>query len=156
MNQTPVSQPGAEVVEFVRTRSVPCPRCGYELRGLEQPKCPECGEPLVLKVGSPRSHFGWLILAMAPGCFSGVAAVILFWPLVITITSQLGPKKGMPISVRCAVLFGFLSAISLLQMYRSRGRILGWPTRHQAAFAAGVWGVHLLAFVIVILALVYL
>lgn len=147
---------GTEVIEFVRGRNVPCPRCGYELRGLEKPRCPECGEELVLKVGSASSHFGWLVLAMAPGCFSGVAAVILFWPLVITITSNLDSKRGVPIPVRCAVMFGFVSAASLLLMYRARGRIMGWTTKRQAAFAAFVWGVHVLAFVAVVLALFYL
>ena len=143
------------MVEFVRGRSVPCPRCGYELHGLEQPKCPECGEPLVLKVGSPRSHFGWLILAMVPGCFSGVATVILFWPLYITITSNPQGKSGMPVSVRCAVVFGFLSAVSVVVMYRKRERILGWSSAMQCVFAACVWGTHLLAFAVLVFVLTY-
>ena len=28
-----------------------CPRCGYNLRALQSDSCPECGEPLLLRVG---------------------------------------------------------------------------------------------------------
>lgn len=135
-----------EVVAFVRGRSVPCPRCGYELKDLERAQCPECGEPLILRIGTPRMRFGWLVLAMAPGCFSGVAAFILFWPMAYSIYLNLGGNRGMPIPLQCAVMFGFLSAASVGLIYRERHRIIAWRTKRQVWFACGVWGVHLLAF----------
>ena len=135
-----------EVVAFVRGRSVPCPRCAYELKDLERAQCPECGEPLILRVGTPRMRFGWLVLAMVPGCFSGVAAFILFWPTAYSIYLNLGSKRGMPIPLQCAVVFGFFSAPSVALMYRERHRIIAWRTKRQVLFACGVWGVHLLAF----------
>ncbi len=142
-----------EVVEFVRGRSVPCPRCAYELKGLERAQCPECGEPLILRVGTPRMRFGWLLLAITPGCFSGVAAFILFWPMAYTIYLNLGSKRGMPIPLQCAVVFGFLSAASVVLMYRERHRIIAWRAKRQALFAGAVWGVHLLAFAAMIAAM---
>ncbi len=39
------------LLDFVRDRDVACPRCGYNVRNLTKPVCPECEEPLVLKVG---------------------------------------------------------------------------------------------------------
>ncbi len=147
-----MAQPGdKELVEFVRGRSVPCPKCGYELRDLEQAKCPECGEPLVLKVGSPRTRFGWLVLAMAPGSFSGVAACLLIFPLIRTMSAP--PGRGMPIPVQLAVLFGLLSAASLVLIYRERHRIMGRPDAQQIMFAGGVWAIHVLAFAAMIAAL---
>lgn len=41
------------VVDFLVSNDVPCPRCKYELRGLEDSKCPECG--LRLNLGMLRT-----------------------------------------------------------------------------------------------------
>src|SRR5262247_357011 len=83
-------------VPLLKDRSWPCPRCAYDLRNIQSAKCPECGEPLVLKIGSPRLRFGWLVLAMAPGCFSGVAALFVMVPIVITTGRSLPPGQGLP------------------------------------------------------------
>ena len=72
-----------------------CPACGYELRGLSEPRCPECGEgfdPFVLRYAVEHPPFwrnpafwswsAFVIVAMAFSLglfvmFRGVAAVIL-------------------------------------------------------------------------------
>jgi hypothetical protein len=33
----------ASFTEYLARHDVPCPSCGYNLRGLEKPVCPECG-----------------------------------------------------------------------------------------------------------------
>lgn len=141
---------GEEVVAFVRGRSVPCPRCAYELKDLERAQCPECGEPLILRVGTPRMRFGWLVLTMVPGCFSGVAATLLFIPVAIAVLWYRIGKGGMPIPFLCAEAFGIMSAMSVWLMYRERHRIIAMKTARQAGFAAAVWAVHIFAFVAVI------
>jgi DNA-directed RNA polymerase subunit RPC12/RpoP len=148
--------PEAELVAFLAGRTVPCPRCGYDLRDIQTARCPECGEPLVLKVGSPRVRFGWLVLAMAPGCFSGVAAVFVLFPIGVMIWRNLPPGQGVPWPVMAGDAFGFLSAGSVVLMYRCRHRILAWPARRQGAFAGAVWGVHILMFVLMVLAIAFL
>lgn len=40
------------LLAFVAVHDVPCPACGYNLRQLTQPTCPECGLTLKLTVGS--------------------------------------------------------------------------------------------------------
>lgn len=152
---SPLSDPDAEVVAYLRGRSCPCPRCGYDLRDIKSARCPECGEPLVLKIGSPRIRFGWLVLAMVPGCFSGVAAMFVLIPVFVTIRDRLPAGQGAPWPVMVADAFGFLSAASVALMYRHRHRFMSWPIRRQAAFAAGVWATHVLMFVLVLLALWY-
>lgn len=139
---------GAEVVAFLAGRSAPCPRCGYDLRDIKRPECPECGEPLELQVGSTRVRFGWLVLAMAPGCFSGVAAVFVLIPIGATVFQNYNGVQALPWPVAAADAFGFLSAGSVGLMYRHRHRILAWPTRRQGVFAAAVWTVHALVFVV--------
>lgn len=142
-----------QLIAFLRDRSAPCPRCGYDLRDIAVAKCPECAEPLVLKVGSPRARFGWFLLALAPGCFSGIAAVFLLFPIFMTIYHSRG--RGLPWQIICVDLFGFASAATVAVMYRHRHRVLAWPIRKQAFFAAAAWGLHLLALVAFILAMLF-
>jgi hypothetical protein len=143
--------PGAEVVAYLRGRSAPCPRCGYDLRDIQTARCPECGDPLVLKIASSRVRFGWLVLAMAPGCFSGVAACFVFIPIFLGIWNNWSTDRRMPWPGVAADTFGFLSAGSVWLMYRHRHRLMAWSTRRQAFFAASVWAVHVLMLGLVIL-----
>ncbi len=136
----------AEVVAFLKGRSHPCPRCAYDLRDINAAKCPECGETLVLKVGSPKARFGWLILAMVPGCFSGVAALFVMVPIIMTIREGIAPGKNLPWPVVGADAFGFLSAASVWFMYRHRHRVMAWTARRQTLFAGAIWAVHVLMF----------
>src|SRR5262245_36038274 len=103
----PLDDPHAEVVALLSGRSAPCPRCGYDLRDAPTAKCPECGETLVLKIGSPKARFGWLVLAIAPGCFSGVAALFVMIPVGMTLVLRLPAGKGAPWPVMVADAFGF-------------------------------------------------
>lgn len=151
----PLHDPEAEVRAFLKGRSVPCPRCAYDLRDIQTARCPECGEPLVLKIGSPRARFGWLVLAMAPGCFSGVAALFVMIPVCMTIGRRLPAGQGAPWPVMVGDAFGFLSAASVGLMYRHRHRIMSWTARRQGAFAGAVWGTHVLMFALLVLALWY-
>ncbi len=143
----------AEVVAFLAGRSALCPRCAYDLIDIETARCPECGEPLVLKIGSPRVRFGWLVLAMAPGCFSGVAAVFFLIPISMTIGRKFPPGQGLPWPIVIADAFGFLSAASLALIYRHRHAIMSWTARRQGAFAGSVWGAHILMFLLLVLAM---
>ncbi|HMN39298.1 MAG TPA: hypothetical protein PKE29_00525 [Phycisphaerales bacterium] len=143
-----------EVVGFLKGRSAPCPRCSYELRDLDRAQCPECGEPLVLKVGSPNVHFGWLLLAAAPGCFCTVAAVLMLVPVVGTIVTS-GTSR-MPVPIVGAWVFGVLSSVSVLVLYRERHRFLRQSGRRQVLAALSVWGVHILAFVVMVGSMIFL
>jgi hypothetical protein len=146
----------ALLLEFTRARWVPCPRCGYDLRDLQTPKCPECGEVLELKVGSPRVRFGWLLLACVPGCFSGIAALFVLVPVYATIASNTPLGRGVPVPIMCADGFGFLSAAAVGIFYRKRHTIMSWPGWKQQSFAMSVWGTHILAFLLVIAAMLWL
>ena len=137
------------------TRSVPCPRCAYDLRDIASAKCPECGEPLVLKIGSPRARFGWLVVAMAPGCFSCVAALFVMIPVGATLWLRLPRGRGAPWPVMGADVFGFLSAASVALMYRHRHRLMSWTAWRQGVFAGAVWGAHVLALALFLLAMRY-
>ncbi|MGD9689532.1 MAG: zinc ribbon domain-containing protein [Phycisphaerales bacterium] len=68
-------------LRFVDSTPARCPACGFNLRGLRAPVCPECGTPLRLVVGprqiiSPGSVAVGMLLAgatIAPGVVVAVA-----------------------------------------------------------------------------------
>lgn len=147
------SDEDAALIAYLHGRSSPCPQCAYDLRDIKTTQCPECGEPLILKVGSPRPRFGWFVVAIAPGCFSGVAACFVLIPIAMTIGRNLPPGQGAPWPVIAADIFGFTSAASVLLIYRFRHRILAWSTRRQFWFAFLVWSIHAMALALFALAM---
>jgi hypothetical protein len=74
------SEPDAGLVrEFLRARDVPCPGCGYNLRGIPEPRCPECERAVTLGIegewGQPRQR---------------VEAVVLLWIIFVASLGILG------------------------------------------------------------------
>ncbi len=65
MNE-PVKDETELLLRFVAHRDHACPKCGYNLRNLTQPVCPECGEELKLTVGRRRTNDTLFILTLAP------------------------------------------------------------------------------------------
>lgn len=133
---------------FVRGRDVPCPRCGYCLRDLVDARCPECAEPLVLRVGVVTPRFGWLVAAMAPGLFSIVCATLLAVPL---IAFRNAGNNGPPAPMYFAELFGITSFLVAIGIYRKRHRFLAWSRVGQIWVAVTIWTAHILAFGLLLL-----
>ncbi len=73
----PASDETELLLRFVAHRDHACPRCGYNLRNLTQPVCPECGEALKLTVGRRKINDALFILTLAPCIFSGICAILL-------------------------------------------------------------------------------
>ena len=62
---------------YLAERDAPCPGCGYNLRGVAEPVCPECGIPLDVQAIKPPAFF-------APDAFGGIyIAWITFLGLVL-------------------------------------------------------------------------
>jgi predicted RNA-binding Zn-ribbon protein involved in translation (DUF1610 family) len=68
----------AELVrEYLRERTIGCPKCGYNLRGAAGNNCPECGSHLELRISSARDRIGpWILAVLAVALPLGFAAVI--------------------------------------------------------------------------------
>lgn len=129
---------------FVAARHMPCPRCGYDLRDLTTPQCPECGERLALRVGAATPRFGLLVLAMAPGLFSSVCTVLLAVPL---FAFRHAKGAGPPTALYIAEVFGLLSGAFVIGLYKWRKKFLAFSRRAQIACVAALWGLHILALV---------
>ncbi len=81
-----VSQPDSSptpdlLLLFLRDRDYPCPGCGYNLRQLLSPKCPECGQPLKLGVNLVDIRHGFWITCLLgcsfPAGFGVIALVVM-------------------------------------------------------------------------------
>lgn len=93
--------------QFLADRDVPCPHCGYNLRGLQAEVCPECKHDLHLKLDSDFAAMRYLpMLYWLVGCMMLTAFVTLgmtawYW---ITYASSASLSRnlvyyGLPIAV---------------------------------------------------------
>lgn len=144
MTEPPQSTPSTNngtrhLLAFVAEWPAECPVCDYSLRGLTQPRCPECGAELELRVGSPRLHVGaWALaivsFALALG-FDGVVSLIM---LIAIATSPNIPWIALGI---CSLflLLATSMATGLLVVARNRPRWTRRPTRTQWTHAIAVF-----------------
>jgi hypothetical protein len=68
----------AALLSFVATRDIPCPVCGYNLRGNESIRCSECGATLQLRVGSLDLKLApWLVALLGTALPMGAVGLIV-------------------------------------------------------------------------------
>lgn len=149
----PSNEPADEVdrlLAFLAGRDVPCPRCGYNLRDLSRPQCPECRHDLALAVGVRQPPLAWLLVALAPGAFSLIAATLLLG-LMIFVGLIGGGRAPWPIVIADA--FGFTSGLAAVVLVRYRSPFLRQMRARQQLWALVIWAVHVMAFVALIVAM---
>ena len=136
------------LLEFLREHDAACPVCGYNLRALTRPICPECGQELVLAVGAARLRLGWLFAALAPGFFSGIAAVFVLIPIVARLIFGDGRMSWV---LNGLDLFGWCSGVFAILLAVKRHRFLALPRAAQRWWALGIWFVHVAALALFLL-----
>jgi hypothetical protein len=126
------------LLDFLREHDAACSVCGYNLRALTRPVCPECRQDLTLTVGAARVRFGWLLVALAPGFFSGIAACFVAIPTVGAFIEDgvfFRPFVG-------AVLFGWCSGALSILLAVNRTRFIARSRSRQRWIALGIWLAH--------------
>ena len=134
------------LLAFLGERDVGCPLCGYNLRNLTSPQCPECRKDLALSVDVKGLSFLWLLATITPGLFSGIAAGLLLIPMTFATFTGNSP----PWQVHMVEAFGWLSSLAALVLIKYRFAFLRQPQGVQRAWAAVAWAVHLGAFAVMI------
>jgi len=125
----------ADLVHYLATRDAACPLCGYNLRCLTRPQCPECGRELRLTVGLTEPYLRAWITLLAATCAAGGTGVfftLLFvgngWPRV----------NGPPVKaflLNAAVLY-FMSCVPIAAaQLLTRRRFIKMPQGRQWALA---------------------
>ena len=85
---TPQLDDDAALLDFVATRDMACPACGYNLRMLNTPSCPECGLPLKLTVGSDEPFKRAWAIAL---CLNAMIAGVGLFFILISVASGDSP-----------------------------------------------------------------
>lgn len=130
------------LLEFLREHDADCPLCGYNLKTLTRPICPECGQELLLTVGTKPLRLGWLMTSVAPGFFSGICAFFVFVVICIHLV-MLGSTWPVLVILDS---FGWASLIFAIYLSRKRHKFLAMPVVRQRWWAVGIWLVHIAAF----------
>ncbi len=108
------------LTQFLADRTVTCPRCGYNLRGVASSACPECGDRLQLQVGLVSPRMAAYITTLVGisvglggsalfGCLAAIEAPSRWW----------GETTAKLLLIQ---LFGTAAALTLLLLMRRRFR----------------------------------
>jgi hypothetical protein len=133
----PGSVPGSAdtlLLAFLRGRDVACPRCGYNLRDLTAPLCPECQEPLALDVARRRLILAPFLVTLVPGFFS-----MIMWGLLLAAILVF---PGAPPGAYLVAMFCFASGVAAIVLCWQRARFFRLSISAQWTTAIIVWFVH--------------
>lgn len=134
------------LLEFLRENDAACPVCGYNIRALTRPVCPECRQELSLSVGATRVRFGLLLAALVPGFFCGIAACFVAIPTVAVYFEDgivVWPFAGAVIFGWCSGMFAIALAFGKWKGRRVRNRFIALPVRSQRSIVLIIWLVHI-------------
>lgn len=139
------------LIDFLRDRDVPCPLCGYNLRNLTGTVCPECRQNLQITVGVRDVRFGYFLATVAPGIFSGIAAVILAVPMIVSLVAASGGRP--PWQIFAVDAFGFASGITAVVLITRRRQFIRLRSSTQQRWAVFAWLVHIVALLLFLISI---
>jgi len=122
---------GVELADFLADRDEPCPSCGYNLRGLKRPACPECGAGLTLRVNltDPRlaSFIGGVIaLSVGAGFHGLVFAYFMFQLARGRVWGSEMPMILVLVLGGLGSIGGLIAWVRLWRQIRDRSRRFRW------------------------------
>ncbi len=140
----PADPPPGVLAEFLATRDAPCPRCGYNLRGLSASRCPECNTEIQLGILRPdrpdRRMWMLMLLAGVAGTLRGLMGVSNYlWEELDSWQGSVPTRYQVQRHVYLAIFILLLIGAGL----GTRGL---W--RHRGDESAGLWARRLLTFLL--------
>jgi hypothetical protein len=144
----------ARLLEFLEHHDAPCPVCGYNLRGLTAPRCPECDHALELTVGASGVRIGWFIATLAPFMSVGMGALALGTLLAIAEFSMAMGRNtggGPPPMFHLITMLGLGSGLVAAALVWKRRRFLALSTTAQKRWALVAWLSHGLPFMALVI-----
>lgn len=128
----------SHLTDYLSDQDTPCPGCGYNLRGLEGDRCPECGERLELRIGladSKLSQFIGGLIGLAAGL--GFHGLFLIWVAYVAAVQTFTMWDALPPLV--IGLVGSVAAIFTWVGLRGRMRRLTLSRRRVLVFVCWGW-----------------
>lgn len=151
-DQTP-SDP-KPLLDHLRERDEPCPTCGYNLRALREPKCPECGSGLALTVGVVHPYVvPWACIVLCTGITAGVGLLLVLFAVRTGGLPRMGVSRDNFGRLYQGALLYFISTIPLVPiMVLSRVPFLRLNHARQRNVAILVAGVTIVTLGVLVVA----
>lgn len=135
------------LINYLAEQDIPCPGCGYNLRGLKAEHCPECGESIVLNVGLAEPKLGAYIAGIIGLTLGlGFHGFMLLWLLYLAVSENFSMWEDTPL-----MFIGLVgTGIGLMFWLRKRSfvrrsRRLGLVVLCWAFSLVTVWGFLLMS-----------
>jgi hypothetical protein len=130
------------LLAWLATRDIPCPVCGYNLRALPDPRCPECNAPLTLQVWSENAGTGpWLValisFALAAG-FDGVVSLLAVGEMALYAPNYRSDPAAWGV-LATFVALALVSGGAIWWLARHRRRFWRLPRQKQWIIAGGIF-----------------
>ena len=122
---------------FLRDHAAPCPSCGYELRGLQSPTCPECGERLVLRVGAEQPRMLLLLLSIVPGASGLIFGLLMSAALLSRILEGRSIGRTDYTFWTVYIFSWFMALVTVVLIARPR-RFMGFSLRIRSGITAEI------------------
>jgi hypothetical protein len=133
----------AALLSWLATRDAPCPVCGYNLRALPAPRCPECSAPLSLHVYSENASIGpWLVALGSYALAAGFDGVVTLMMLTVALILEPPPPSAWAFVGSIIAAFATLTLVCLISIFwlaTRRRRFWRLPRRTQWIAAATVF-----------------
>jgi hypothetical protein len=131
-----------QLLVFVRDRDAACPLCGYNLRALTVPRCPECGQALKLTVALAEPFLKAWITCTAATCLSAGAGV-----LILIVLMAGGGTPNFSSTWQALNFFSFPAMIPIAAiLLLGRRRFLRWKRERQSLITALIVAATILQF----------
>ncbi len=132
------------MVAWLAERDVPCPACGYNLRGLRADRCPECGRGLRLglSLAEPflRAWVALLVALLLPAGFGLVLICGFLYGLARFGAAREVPSlSNVPVGPALVVAYAMSSVPLSAAAVALRRRFLRRSTVEQVVAAAVAW-----------------
>lgn len=138
---------GAALRAFLADRDVPCPGCGYNLRGLTTERCPECAERLALRVAA---HVPWSrgfiagVIGLASG--AGFSGLLVVYALIrMAQTGRGSPPRGFLLIV---LLGATIQSLLLTVLLNSKASFRTMSPLKRGWLVAGCWALTLINLIV--------
>ncbi len=131
----------AFTAHIIRSSKLTCPRCRYDLSGVREPRCSECGEALILQLIRDDETPRWHTLVVI-GLSMFVA--VLFYVTVVAIS---GFKHNRLDWIPKLTLF-FIVVASLILWLRHRNAIVAIGTSRPFIVGIASWVILIVALII--------
>jgi len=132
----------AELLRWLANRDAACPLCGYNLRALTSPRCPECGQQVRLSISAVDLHLAAWIVLLVFLCASGGLGFIFFIEILVHGFPPIGkiPLCTMIATAPLAVVAAFTR-----RRFQAIGRRVQWLAAISVALGVVILFIWLLA-----------